>query len=189
MSGSANLYAPPKARVEDVSEFAGDAEEIRREHINREAEIRAIGILYYLGGGLVCLAAIAILMGSTRFPSPRPLPAGVMGAILLVAGALPLVVGRGLRTLRPWARITAIVLAILGLLRPPAGTLVNIYILYLLFSAKGKRIFESDYPEIVAATPHIKYKMSVVIWILLGILVLLLAVFALLALFAALRHH
>ena len=52
------------------------------------------------------------------------------------------------------------------------GILVQIYILYLLFSKKGRRIFESDYPDIVAATPEIKYRTSVVIWVLLGLVIL-----------------
>jgi hypothetical protein len=44
-----------------------------------------------------------------------------------------------------------------------------------LLSAKGKRLFEPDYAGIVAATPHIQYRTSIVIWILLGIIVLLVA--------------
>ncbi len=56
-----------------------------------------------------------------------------------------LVVARGVRKLAPWARITTIVLAAIGLLGFPVGTLINGYILYLMLSKKGKRIFEDDY--------------------------------------------
>jgi hypothetical protein len=33
-------------------------------------------------------------------------------------------------------------------------------------------VFEDDYPAIVAATPHIKYRTSVVTWVVLGLLIL-----------------
>lgn len=172
-----NPYAPPKAQVEDVVPLADEAEAIRREHIQREASIRSIGTLYYLGGGVMLLAAFAfpVLFAGKQVPS-LGLPEGLFAAIFLVLGVGSLFVGRGLRALRPWARITATVLAILGLLRPPVGTLINVYILYLLFSEKGRRIFASDYPDIVAATPDIKAKTSMLIWVLLGILLLLIVV-------------
>jgi hypothetical protein len=93
--------------------------------------------------------------------------------VYLVLGALSIFVGRGIRALRPWARTTAIVLSCIGLLGFPVGTVIHGYILYLLLSQKGKRIFEPDYPEIVAATPDIKYRTSVVVWIVLGLLLLL----------------
>jgi hypothetical protein len=41
-----------------------------------------------------------------------------------------------------------------------------------LLSRKGRRIFESDYPEIVAATPDVKSKTSIVVWIALIVLAL-----------------
>lgn len=178
MAQTINPYAPPKARVEDVVPEMGEAVAIRTEHIKREAAIRSIGTLYYLGGVVVCLVAISLILGASSSISrslynPQSLPIGVGVAILLVIGVLSLFVARGLRQLRPWARTTTIVLSAIGLLRVPLGTLFNAYILYLLLSEKGRRIFQSDYPDIVAATPDVKYRTSVVIWILLGILVLL----------------
>ncbi len=66
--------------------------------------------------------------------------AGV-GALYLAIGVLMLLVARGVRQLKPWARTTSTVLAAIGLLGFPLGTLVNAYILYLMLSKKGKRIF------------------------------------------------
>jgi formate/nitrite transporter FocA (FNT family) len=173
MTQTINPYAPPKARVEDIVPETGEAGAIRREHIKREAAIRSIGTLYYLGGGVLCLAAIGMIFGSVNNIS-RSLPAGIGGAIVIVIGGLSLFVARGLRQLRPWARTTTVVLSVIGLVRVPLGTLINAYILYLLLSQQGRRIFQSDYADIVAATPDIKYRSSVVTWVLLGILVLLL---------------
>jgi hypothetical protein len=190
MPATINPYAPPKAAVEDVVAFSGEADEIRREHIQREAAIRSIGILYYIGGAALTLLALGALAGSNaalgNMAMHAKAPLAVMGVIFLGFGVGTIFVGRGLRNFRPWARITSIVIAILGLANPPVGTLVNIYILYLLFSEKGRRIFESDYPEIVAATPDVKAKTSIVVWLFLGILVL-----AILAavLVPALVHH
>ena len=174
MPPTINPYAPPKAQVEDIVPFAGEADAIRREHIQREAAIRSIGTLYYLGGGGLLLAAVAFLVGVAGKPLAGGLPVAVLSVIYLAVGLGLIFLARAIRNLRPWARIVAIVLAILGLLRPPAGTLINIYILYLLFSEKGRRIFESDYPEIVAATPDVKSRTSIVVWVFLGILVLFL---------------
>jgi hypothetical protein len=189
MSGTTNPYAPPKAQVEDVVPFAGEADAIRREHIKTEASIRSVGILYYIGGGALIIAAIFMSLGlaGRQIPGFAPGLAGLLSVFFLAFGVASIFVGRGLRDLRPWARITAIVLTILGLIRPSAGIIINIYILYLLFSKKGRRIFESDYPDIVAATPDVKYKTSVIIWILLGIIVL--AIVAALVVPALGRHR
>jgi len=185
MAESVNLYAPPKAKVEDVTPYSGEAEEIRREHIKTEASIRSIGMLYYIGATVCCLASIGFLLGSSRVPSGLPLSMKALGALYLVFGVLGLFVARGIRKLRPWARTAAIVLAAIGLLGFPVGTLINAYILYLLLSGKGKRIFESDYADIVAATPHVKYKTSIVVWVA----VILLVVVAVGVIAASLMRH
>lgn len=170
MSAAVNPYAPPTAHVDDVARFDSEAEEIRLEHIKHEASIRSIGMLYYLSGGLMCVLAIALLTGA--FATQRePLMMG-FAVLYLGIGALMLFVARGVRTLRSWARTTTIVLAAIGLLGFPLGTLINAYILYLMLSKKGKRIFEDDYKDIIEATPHVKYRTSIVVWIVLGILLL-----------------
>ena len=79
-------------------------------------------------------------------------------------------VGRGLRQLKPNAKTPTIVLSILGLFNLGLGTLINAYVLYLVLSKKGKLIFSGEYQDIVAATPHIKYKTSIIIWIFLGLI-------------------
>jgi hypothetical protein len=183
MPDSNNLYAPPKAQVEDVVAATSGAHEIRLEHIKTEAAIRSIGTLYYLGAIVLCLAAFAL----GRFvPSSRGASTGpgivIIGVICLVFGALSFFVARGIRKFQPWARVTSIVFASLGVLSAfgaaaaktgaPLGIVINAYILYLLLSKKGRRIFESDYPEIVAATPDVKSKTSIVVWIALIVLAL-----------------
>lgn len=170
MSAAVNPYAPPRAHVDDVSGASSEAEEIRREHIKHETSVRSIGMLYYLSGGLMCFLSI-LMLGGLLASKLDGLMSG-LGLAYLAIGVLMLFVARGVRQLKPWARTTTIVLAAIGLLGFPLGTLINGYILYLMLASKGKRIFADDYKDIIAATPHVKYRTSIVVWIVLGILLL-----------------
>jgi hypothetical protein len=108
-----------------------------------------------------------------------------IGVGMLAVGAGLAWVAYGIRALKNWARITGIVLAALGLLNFPVGTLINAYILYLFVSKKGRMIFSPEYQDIIAATPEVKYRTSILVWIFLGILVLLFAAAILVPMFTA----
>lgn len=170
MSTQPNPYAPPAARVEDVQGNDTQVEAIRREHLKHEASVRSVGSLYMLSSLLVVLAGVSMLAVMVPATSAA-YRAGVMSAYLLLA-VLFFATGFSLRKLKPWTRMTAALFSALGLLAIPIGTIINGYILYLLLSAKGKRIFAPDYAGIVAATPHIKYRTSLLVWILLGFMLL-----------------
>jgi len=85
----------------------------------------------------------------------------------LIFGIIAILIGRGFRKLKPWVRIPGTIFAALGLLSIPIGTLINGYILYLMFSAKGKMVFSPEYSEIREATPEVVYKTSALSWIIL----------------------
>ena len=169
MSNTAfNPYAAPAAPVEDVSANA-EAEAIRKAHISHEASVKAVGILYYLGGIGVTIAALAGLMAAQG-------AAGVgMTVGLLAVGVGQFFAGYGVRALLPWGRIIGCILSAIGLIGFPIGTLINGYILYLFLSKKGRTIFAPEYQEVIAATPHVKYKTSILVWIFLALLVALVA--------------
>jgi GYF domain 2 len=156
------------------------AEQIRLEHIKHEASVKSVGFLYFLS------AAILILIGSLGVAS-----SGGRGMALvlffLVIGVAQIWVGIGLRGLKSWARVPTGILSGLGLLGFPLGTLINGYILYLVFSKKGATVFSEDYKQIIEQTPHIKYKTSIVVWILLILLLVLIGAGLLAALFAGRR--
>lgn len=173
MSAQINPYAPPSARVADVSGADTEAEAIRQAHIKHEASVRSIGMLYYIGGALMTILGIG--MTALVFTEERTTLTLVIAGVYLVLGPLSLAVARGIRKLQPWARTACIVLSLIGLLGFPVGTLINGYIVYLMLARKGRRLFEPDYPAIVAATPHIKYRTSIVVWILLAIILLAIA--------------
>jgi len=93
-----------------------------------------------------------------------------VGALLLVLGAGQLVAGWGVRALRPWARILGCVISVIGLFGFPVGTLINAYVLYLFLSRKGRTVFAPEYLEVIEATPDVKYRTSIVVWIFLALL-------------------
>jgi hypothetical protein len=157
-----------------VYSVGGNAAAIRREHIKHEASVRSIGGLYLFSGFVCLFGGLAGLVAAGWGV------AGLTGTTVVVVclvyglvGALSIAVGGALRALQPWARTVTMVLSVIGLIGFPIGTIMNAYILYLLCAAKGKRLFEPDYAGIVAATPEIKYKTSIVVWIFVGLLGLL----------------
>ena len=96
MSDAVNPYAAPAARVEDVAANP-EAEAIRRAHISHEASIKAVGILYYLGGILVTIAALVSLPAVTTGAS-----SAAIALALIAVGVAQLFAGWGVRALRAW---------------------------------------------------------------------------------------
>jgi hypothetical protein len=80
-----------------------------------------------------------------------------------------------MQTLNANGKIPAIIVSAIGLLAFPCGTLISAFALYLLLSPKGEMIYSPQYKEIVQATPHIRYKTSIIVWILLFLLLGLIA--------------
>lgn len=169
MSTAANPYAAPAARVADIGANP-QADAIRRAHINHETSIRSVGLLYYLGAVAVTLGGLMMLIGISVRDDVWT------AVILLLLGAVQIFAGWGVRALQAWGRAVGSVLSVIGLLGFPVGTLINSYILYLFFSKKGRTIFSPAYLEVIAATPEIKYRTSIVVWILLGLVIALIAV-------------
>ncbi len=149
------------------------AEQLRKSHIGREAYVKSVGTLYFAAAGLfvVGLIGLAALPPQAAARRAGPLLWLVVGGL----AALLFTTGDGLRHLRPWARIVSGVFAGIGLLLFPGGTLLNGWILYLLFSKKGSVVFSEPYQRVIAATPHIKYRTPLYVWILLGIFLLVVA--------------
>lgn len=67
---------------------------------------------------------------------------GTIATVLMGMCLLFLAVGYGLWQVRPWARVTAIVLALLSLLAFPIGTLLGALILWYLLQADIAARFE-----------------------------------------------
>ena len=151
------------------------ADEVRNRYLKHEASVKSIGLLYYLGGiGLLIMGLIAIFVVQPGATDSARQP--WMAAIFLGLSVTQFWVGTGLRRLKRWARVPSGVLSGIGLLGFPVGTIVNAYILYLICCKKGAMVFSEEYRAIIEQTPHIKYRTSIVIWILLGLVLLALGV-------------
>ena len=163
-------YAPPASSVADPVESRSAAELTRQEHIRHEMQLKSVGSLFYLSSLFLISSGAAFLL---TLDSRQDLTALITGALLSGLGIGSVVFGYGLRRLRPWSHVPSGLLSGIGLLGFPFGTLINGWILYLLFCQKGRTIFAPNYQEIVDATPHIKYRRSVGDWIATGILALI----------------
>lgn len=152
---------------------ASDAEVVRREHLNTEASIKSVGILYFLGGCALLVGGISTLGNLGEMDGVASLGEQAAVGLILAMGIAQFIVGFAVRKLKPWSRIGVGILSGIGLIGFPVGTLISGYILFLVFGKKGKMVFSEPYKEIIAATPHVKYKTSKVVWIILGIIVAL----------------
>jgi len=181
-----NPFAAPEATdaiavsIPGDSAVLGDIEATRRRLLSHEASIRSAGTLYLLGFVGLALPAVFALFGClatlpqlTRAPNgvEALIPALLMTLVLAAFAALYYYIGMGLRRLDPKVRTVSMIMTGFGLLGFPIGTLISGYILYLLACEKGKEVLSVEYQGIVAATPHIKYRTSIVVWILVGLLV------------------
>jgi hypothetical protein len=205
---SVNPYAAPEAPIGEApaagpAELA-EAEAVRRAHLNHEANIRSVGSLHILGAvlsffGLVVMAVAWDPAGrATAFAMP-------VFAVYLGFFLINLALGIGLTRLRPWARwletaLIGLYLALnavttfgaLFMVGPAAGpvlfgatvtwTILGA-ILWLLLSRKGAVVFSPEYQDVIARTPHIKYKTSFLAKFLLVLILGGLALAAVMAIF------
>ncbi len=160
-----DLYAPPAASLGGPAEATGAAQQIRRQHLAHEATVRSIGSLYLLGGLLLGIAALVILPQAAR--DARMFGAGIVYAATALL-CLPLAFG--LRRRSRWVRVPVGLLSGVGVLLFPIGTLVNGYVLYVLFSRKGRVVFSPEYEEVVAQTPDVSYRTPLGLVVLAAVL-------------------
>ena len=153
-------------------------------HLKHEASIKAIGFLGLLGG--------VLLLGAFAFVSIETIAAGSLAespAMVLLfevaLGVLQLIAGIGLRQLQGWSRIPAAIVAAVSMVSVPIGTVVGIYILYLIFSPKGSRVLSAEYRQIVALTPDMRYRTPRWFWIFILVVMLILVGFVAFVFFAA----
>ncbi len=169
---SVNPFAPTAHVEETIASPVADVHRYREYHIAHEASVKSIGVLYYLGAIVLIPVGIASVAGAFSPGADDAILMGIVGAVCLGFGALWIWLARGLRGLRPTARIVACIVSGFGLLSIPFGTIINGYILYLLLSQKGQAIFEPSYQRVIEETPDVKYRTSLIVIVLLVLLVL-----------------
>ncbi|PAY20383.1 hypothetical protein CKO51_05960 [Rhodopirellula sp. SM50] len=174
-----NPYAP----TSNVSEIEGlgesDVESYRRRYLSHEASIKSIGFLYLIPGvlllvffvGMLGVAAVSLLVDGNGLQGMGLVEAALVVGIYGGLGSVQIYTGLGLRRFKIAARRLATVFSVFGLLIFPFGTLINGYILYLLQSQKGKVVFSESYQDAIRRTPHIKYRTSLIVKVLVVILI------------------
>jgi len=146
-----------------------DAESIRRQYLNHEASVRAVGLLYYMFGNGMVLGSIITGTVSLTDIGLEPGEA-ILGIVCFPLGVFVIATGWALHRLQPWTKAPVGIVSGIGLLGVPLCTIVNSYILYLVFSAKGTMVFSPEYREIIRQTPHVTYRSSVFTLVLLALL-------------------
>ena len=172
-----NPYQAPAADVVDQPAPSDAMIALREQHLRHEVQLKSVGSLYFLGGLMLALGAFGMLASTSVGTQPLdPERASVfraLGFIYIGLSAASFVLAAGFRRLRSWVRIPGGIMSILGLLAIPIGTLVNIWILYLMFGKAGRVVLAPEYQDVIAATPQVRYRRSVGDWIAVGLVVLL----------------
>jgi hypothetical protein len=168
-----NPYAPPQGTILTAprSEIE-EAEAIRKQHIKVEATVKSVGTLYYLGAFLLIMFGLMTAFVPSMDKSTSQGEALIISVLVLAVGIAEGVLAYGLRRLRSWARWPTVALAFIGLLGFPLGTLISIVILVNLFGKKATMVFSPEYKDIIAATPHVKHRTSIIVKVLLVLLLL-----------------
>ena len=138
-----------------ISQAPVSAEESRmKKHVSVAA------ILQIVFGSLYVIAALAIAFAfgfAEQFvDDPTALKVlGIIGTPLVVLflmfGGAMIAGGIGLLTCKPWARILTLVMAAIGLLNIPIGTLKGVYIIWVLVQSETVTLFEKGCPKTTAA--------------------------------------
>lgn len=120
--------------------------------------VQLLGMLLVIWGivsfGLYVLAVIAagtvaVFLGKLlgiSLGQTAALPALVagLGAVLSLASLLAIIAGAGVVQYRDWARILALVVCALAVVRPPLGTVIGVYGLWVLLSQEGEQHYRQE---------------------------------------------
>ncbi|MEM6730605.1 MAG: hypothetical protein AAF658_03565 [Myxococcota bacterium] len=175
-----NPYAAPTSDLssatsaEEANSYAR-AVSIRKEHLSHEANLRAAGLLNYLSGGalgFISLFGLATLSGEATDTLLTFVLLGALSVLLLASAYM-------LRALRGQARVVSTLAWLPGLAGFPVGTLISLFVLYLLHSRKGRFVLSGEYRAIRDQTPEIESRS------LLGIILLVLLLIGLAGFIAA----
>lgn len=180
---SFNPYSAPEEldTISELGEESSDAEIIRNKYLKHEASIKSVGAIYFLIAFILLLGSAALLFQAFNLPNEVEVEEEKAFAFLFFIGMTYFAfsffyiwIGSGLRSLKNWARITSGIFAIPGLIAFPIGTLICGLILYLMFSKKGAYICTDEYKQVIAATPHIRYRTSILVKIAAALLLVVL---------------
>jgi O-antigen/teichoic acid export membrane protein len=116
--------------------------------------VGAIHIVFGIIGLIIALAAFFLMDFAKGFIPAEDVPDAVMKLISVILATFPLLLGVistlrvvggiGLLSHQTWARYIIIVVAVIGMLKIPIGTLVGVYSLWVLLQAETVKLFEKQ---------------------------------------------
>jgi hypothetical protein len=125
-----------------------------------DTHVKVLGVLYIALSALGVLFALFVMLtlggaagivGAAADAEDAAIAIPIIGitgmALVVVALALSLpglLAGWGLLQFKPWARILALVLAIINLFNIPVGTVVGIYALWVLLNKDTEPLFSGS---------------------------------------------
>jgi len=139
-----------------MEENAASPTMVTVEENRMKKHVNIAGILQIVFGSFIVLGAlaIAILFGFIDQFVDDPTALKVLGIIstplvvlMLLFGGAMIAGGVGLFYCKPWARILTLVMAAMGLLNVPIGTLKGVYIIWVLVQSETISLFEKGCPE------------------------------------------
>jgi hypothetical protein len=124
--------------------------------MTKQDHIRLLGWLYIANGSLLLIGAsigllASIASGVFSFDIARFLVGSIVGVIVMVCVALlalpNLAAGKGLLDGKGWARLLAMIMAVLSFFSFPLGTALCVYTFWVLWSKDADPYFEGRYPS------------------------------------------
>ncbi len=113
-------------------------------HVKVVGWLHVLEAILYIGGAVL----IMIFFAGLGIMADDPQALGILslvgfcgGGFLLLIGVPVALAGWGLLHRRSWSRVLAMVLAVLGLFLFPIGTIVGIYVLFVLTAAPAAEYF------------------------------------------------
>lgn len=108
--------------------------------MSRPTVVTVLAILQFVGGTLALLMGLAGIATGALSGTIPALGAGV-AALFVGFGVLQLACGIGLWTVKPWGYTLQILLAVIGLIGFPIGTILSVCILWLFLRPGAKVLF------------------------------------------------
>jgi hypothetical protein len=113
-----------------------------------KTHVKVLGWLWIANGVLTILIAIpGLIIANMNIPNVQDSILVTVGSLLccFVPGVIvDVVAGYGLLNYKSWARILAIILAILNLCLFPIGTALGIYTLVIMFNQETEALFKGE---------------------------------------------
>jgi general secretion pathway protein G len=126
----------------------------------RPGLVTALAVLHFFSGGMMLLGGLLGAVTEARSTQADRTFGLVLAVVFLIFGALSIATGAGLWKMRGWGRTLQMVLACIGLLALPLGTIISVLILVyftrphvkILFSGKRLDQLTPEETAIMAAT-------------------------------------